>query len=176
MWNFHYMTNDAMKGIISSACDRLNCKGLRKLLELAFMGDNIRFVTFIDAAFESDLLESVLGSFNDQSSVIIDERVYENMKLIHKIENTFSIAEVFRSSIFFICKYLIDYGLDAWFLFLDDLLEKFNDVEEVKVKDYLKNKSIFLRENIHMLINALGKNQKIAFFDYSGVFLYNLRI
>lgn len=176
MHNFHLKLTVDLEEKIRIVCGITRTRSLRYVLEMLFRREHSFFLRFIDIMIERGGLQSVFGECSVDYSVKIYESVHQTLKLYHKSLDTFSIAVLFRDIINFICDYIISYGVERWFDFLEVVLsenEEFVRQEVCHLREKFEVNSNLLT---HMLIQGLRGIGKILFFDENGVFSSQIRL
>lgn len=174
MHDFHYKTSEKLRNKIMMVCKICKCKGAGKMLRFLFDYKERKIVEFIDAVIEKNLLKEIEDDFIVNEHVMIYDSIYDEIKLYHKLYNTFSIATIFRKILNFICDIIIGNGVDYWFEFLAELISDFRKKSRKKTKKNIKYDNNW--KSIHMYTGDEMRHKKIIFFSYSGTFLDQLRI
>lgn len=173
MQKFHYMENPEFQNDITELYKKLNCRSFTGFFILIFRTKSEtateNAVKFINCLDYQRLIIQTTYDCTKNVYIRIEEEVHRTLKHFHDTMNTFSMAEIFRSMIIEAVNFIVEYGLEIWHIYLEELLLQTDEHNEIKKNEFINHYRNI--DQAHMCLNYISKSKKMAFFDFSSHYL-----
>lgn len=176
MHNFHFMNSLALHEKITQLLFIENFKGLNDFFNKIFNKNSALTLKFLNSIDYDKININYDNECVINSNVKMNDEIFETLCLFHNSKKTFSIALIVRSILHFAVDYILDYGLDAFLDYMEEIIYFCKKKDETKRRRILRIYLKLLGLKLHMLQNISIFDRKILFFNVNNHYLTHLQI